>query len=127
MPKQLTVLIENRPGALAQLTGALAEAGVNITSIMLEGSLEFGVARLHVNDYKKGRKALDSAGFQVQEGEVISLPLRNEPGALSEICDKLGEAQINIESIFGTTDSGDQPRLVIKVDDHEKAKDLLEV
>lgn len=127
MPKQLTVLIENRPGALAQLTGTLAEAGVNITSIMLEGSLEFGVARLHVDDYTKGRKALESEGFQVQEGEVISLPLRNEPGALSEVCEKLGEAQVNIESIFGTTDSGDKPRLVIKVDDHETARDILDV
>lgn len=122
MPKQLTVLIENRPGALAELTDALADAGVNITSIMLEGSLDFGVARIQVDNTREGVRALKDEGFQVQVGDVISVPLANEPGQLAELCEKLGKAQVNIESIFGTTARADRPTLILKVDDVDAAE-----
>lgn len=125
MPKQLTVLIENRPGALAELARTLAGAHVNITSIMLEGSLEFGVARIHVDNVKKGVTALKDEGFQVQVGDVVAVPLPNEPGKLAELCEKLESVDVNIESIFGTTARADVPTIVLKVDDAPKAEDVL--
>lgn len=126
MPKQLTVLIENRPGALAELARALSAAKVNITSIMLEGSLEFGVARIHVDNVKKGVDALKDEGFQVQVGDVLAVPLANEPGKLAELCETLEEAGVNIDSIFGTTARSDVPTVVLKLDDTAKAEAALQ-
>lgn len=125
MAKQLTVLIENRPGALAELTKTIGKANVNITAIMLEGSLDFGVARIHVDQVQKAVKALEADGFQVQAGEALVLDLENKPGELARLCEKLGKAKINIESIFGTTGRSDTPTLVLKVDDPRKALEVL--
>lgn len=127
MTKQLVVLIENRPGALADLTKTLADEDVNVTAIMIEGSLEFGTARLHVDNARKGEKALRDAGYQVSVGDVLVLDLPNHPGELARVCAELSKAKVNIECLFGTTSEDDAPQIVLKVSDVEKARKVLGV
>ncbi|MHB8586205.1 MAG: ACT domain-containing protein [Thermoplasmatota archaeon] len=125
MTKQLVVLIENRPGALSELSSVLGRAGVNITAIMLEGSLEFGTARVHVDNVRAGQDALTEAGFQVTVGDVIVLDLPNKPGELARVCDALSHSKVNIECIFGTTSKTTSPQIILKVSDSERAKKAL--
>ena len=126
MTTQIVVLLENRPGALAELASVLAEADVNIAAILLEGSVDFGMVRLHVENQRKAENALKDGGYQYRTGEAITLPLPNEPGKLAEITGKLAKAKINIDALFGTTNSGTgTPDLVIMVDDVPKAKKAL--
>lgn len=125
MSRQLVVFVENRPGALADLTGVLAEAGINIEALLLEGSVDFGAARLHVDSWRKAEKALRDAGFQVQSGEALVVRLRNEPGGLAEVTKKLAKAKINVESVFGTTGRDGEAEFVFMVDDLERARKTL--
>lgn len=124
--QQLSVLVENRPGALAAMADALKEANVNVQAIMLEGSLDFGVARIQVDGVNAARRALTTAGFQVTVGDVLVLDLPNRPGELARVCHLLAEADINVDYIFGTASSADgASELVVKVDDAVAARDAL--
>lgn len=127
MTKQLVVLLENRPGSLSEIAQTLSKEEINITGIMVEGSLEFGTARLHVDNARKAEKVLRDAGYQVSAGEVLVLDLPNRPGELARICDALAEARVNIECIFGTTSKTDNPQIILKVSDPERAKRALGV
>lgn len=126
MTRQLVVFVENRPGAVAELLGVLADEGVNIEALLLEGSVDFGAARLHVDQPKKAEKALRDAGFQVQSGEALIVKLTNQPGELVSVTQKLAKAKINIEAIFGTTSATEsEAEFVLMVNDYEKAKKAL--
>lgn len=127
MSKQLVVLLENRPGSLAELTRTLAAADVNVTAIMLEGSLEFGTARIHAEPSRKAERALKDAGYQVTTGDVLLLDLPNEPGELARVCEALAKAKVNIECLFGTTSGDKAPQIVLKVSDVERAKKALDL
>lgn len=127
MARQLTVLIENRPGALAEMTGVLAEEDINIESIMVEGEHDFGFARIRAHPLRDAETALKEEGFQVRTGEVLTLALPNKPGALHGVLESLAKEEVNIENLYGTADGGDEPELVILVDDPEKAREILEI
>lgn len=123
---QFVVFLENRPGALAELTETLAEAEVNIQAILLEGSVDFGNVRIHVDNNRKADKALKDAGYQYRTGHSITLRLPNAPGALSEVAKKLAKAKINIDSLFGTTaPDAEEAEFVLLVSDEEKARKAL--
>lgn len=124
---QIVVLLENRPGALAELASILSAEGVNIEALLLEGSVDFGNVRLHVDAVRKAEKALKAAGYQFKIGETINLALPNEPGQLADVCKKLAKAKVNIEMMFGTTAGTDNPELILMVDDPAKARKALGV
>ena len=126
MTTQIVVLLENRPGALAELATLLAKAEVNIEAILLEGSVDFGMVRLHVESPRKAEKVLRDAGYQYRTGEAITVQLPNDPGQLADVTTKLAKAKVNIDALFGTTSSGSgTPELVIMVDDVPRAKKAL--
>lgn len=125
MARQITVLMENEPGALSQVTSVLAKADVNIESLMVEAEHDFGYARLQVYPYQEAMRVLEDAGFQVRGGDVLTITLTNEPGALDEVLAKLSKAEINVEFLFGTASGEHEGELVFRVDDTEKAKQVL--
>ncbi len=126
MAKQISVLVENRPGSLAEVAEILAENGINVEAIMLEGSLDFGVLRVQVDSPKAANTALTSAGFQVTMGDIIVLELPNRPGELARVCNELNESGVNIEVMFGTTSGADNgAELVIKTSDDAAARRAL--
>ncbi len=127
MAQQLTVFIENRPGALAEMTGILAEEGINIESIMVEGEHDFGFARIRAHPLREAERALKDEGFQVRTGEVLTLALPNKPGALHGILERLAGEDVNIENLYGTADGDDEPELVLLVDDVGKARETLDL
>ena len=123
---QFVVFLENRPGALAELAETLAEAEVNINAMLLEGSVDFGNVRIHVDNVRKGEKALKDGGYQYRKAAAIALPISNAPGALADVARKLAKAKINIDALFGTTAPGaDHAEFVLMVNDEEKARKVL--
>ena len=126
MSAQIVVFLENRPGALSELCDVLAESKINIEALLLEGSVDFGNIRLHVNTPRKAEKALRDAGYQYRIAEALTIKLSNEPGALSEATKKLAKAKVNIDALFGTTAPGtDEAEFVFMVSDVEKARKVL--
>ena len=123
---QLAVHLENRPGAVADLTEALNEAGVNILAIAAPDSGEFGTVRILPDDIMKAREALEDAGMPHVATDVLEVPLPHRPGALARMARILADEQIFIRYAYSTIVEGsDQAVCVLQVDDIHKAEKAL--
>jgi hypothetical protein len=125
MAKDLTVIMEDRPGKLADLGEATGRAGVNIEGLCAMVGDGKGFIHLLVEDASAARKALEGAGIEVaDEREAVVVDLHNKPGAMGEIARDLAEAGVNIDVAY-TIFSG--VRLVILTEDVEKARAALDL
>jgi len=118
--RDLSILLDDRPGALADMGDALGRAGVSIEgggAWVVDG---VGVAHFLFNDGAAARRALDAAGIEVlAEREVVVQRLRQgEPGQLGKLTRRMAEAGVNIEVLYSDHDH----QLVLVVDDVEKAR-----
>jgi hypothetical protein len=104
--KQLTVALENRPGALAGVARVLADAKINIVALLGSTAGTQGSAQLVVDNPSKAKKALDKAGTSYTEGTLEQFELNNKPGALAEVAEKLAKKGMNIDSAYATTPKG---------------------
>lgn len=118
--KDLTILLDNRPGALAEMGDALGRAGVSIEgggAFVVEGR---GVAHFLFEDGAAARRALENAGITVlSERDVVVQRLnQDQPGQLGRICRRMAEAGVNIEVLYSDHDH----QLILVVDDVAKAR-----
>jgi hypothetical protein len=123
MAKDLAIVLEDRPGTLAELGEALGKASVNIDGLCglpCEGK---GIIHVLVEDATGARRALEDAGLAVSsEREVLLLESEDRPGSLGEVARKMASSGVNIDLIYKAT----QTKLVIGVDDLEKARGAVE-
>jgi hypothetical protein len=125
MSKDLTVIMEDRPGKLADLGEATGRAGVNIEGLCAMVGDGRGFIHLLVGDAAVARKALEEAGIDVaDERDAVIVDLHDKPGAMGEIARDLAEAGVGIDVAY-TIFSG--VRLVIVTEDVEKARAALEL
>ena len=111
--KQLTVSLENRPGALAQVARALADAKVNIVALLGSATGTQGSAQLVVDSTGKAKKVLDKAGVPYTEGTLERIELSNKPGALADAAEKLAKKGMNIDSAYATAASGTKKAVLL--------------
>lgn len=124
--KETVVSLENKPGTLAEVSRALAQANVNILGVTLDVVSDFGIARFITADAAKAQQTLQQKGLKVVTNEVLTLKLPNKPGALAEATEKLARSGINIEAVTGFTPTGtNEGTLVFKVDDIAQAEKIL--
>lgn len=124
---QLSVFLENRPGRLSAPCKALAEAGVNIATLSLADTEQYGILRLIVRDCRKARDALEKAGCVVNVTEVVAVPVVDRPGGLAEILELVEGAGLNLEYMYAfTIRAGDKAVLVFRFEDPDAAVALLE-
>ena len=93
---QLSVFLANRPGALARVCDALANAGINIYALATSDTVDHTVVRMVVSDPTKALMLLGEAGVLALEKDVITIETANEPGVLGKIAERLAEAEVNI-------------------------------
>ncbi|MCK5676248.1 MAG: ACT domain-containing protein [Verrucomicrobia bacterium] len=125
--KQLSVFLENKPGRLRELCALLAENGVNIITLSLADTEQFGILRLIVKDYDKAKALLEEKGFVAKLSDVIAVEVKDEPGGLSEIL-KIEEASgISVEYMYAfTIKSGENAVLLFCFDEMDKAVTALQ-
>jgi hypothetical protein len=124
---QFSVFLINKPGVLAQVTGALAEAKVNLVALTLVDAQEHGVVRFVAGNPAEARRVLERLNLPMTETEVIVLDLSNHPGALADVATKLGQNHININYAYATSGApGGRTSGIFKVGDLKKALHLLE-
>ncbi len=103
MARDLTVTLENRPGALADMGDALGRAGVNINGV--SGTAGSGEVHILVDDAEAARAALASAGIQVgADSEVVKIAFEDRPGELGEIGRRVADAGANIDVVYISCD-----------------------
>jgi len=119
MVKDLTVVLTDRPGTLAEMGEVLGEAGINIDGVCAVTSQGEGLIHILVADAAAARQALEAKGIQVTaEREVLVREVEDRPGTLGQMARKLADAGVNIELAYLAAGT----KLVIGVDDLEKAK-----
>ena len=124
--KQLAIFLDNRPGTLARVADALAEAKINIYAISTSDTVDHSVIRLVVSDYKKALLLFEEHGTLVVEDDVLMMEGDNKPGSLARIAHKLSEAKINIEYAYcATPPDARKGLLVLRVRDARKALKVL--
>jgi hypothetical protein len=125
--QQLSVFLENQPGVLAKLAQALASGRVNLLGMSVSDTVDHAVVRLVVDNPARARRLLEEANLLVVENDVLAVPLRHEPGALSAAAQKLARAHVNIEYAYGSgsVKKGARAVLFLRVSDTKKALGVL--
>src|SRR5438093_9445618 len=123
---QFSVFLVNKPGVLAQVTGALAEEKINLMAMTLVDSQEHGVLRMVAEDVTAARQVLTKLNLPMTETEVLCVDLPNRPGALADVATVLGTNHININYAYVTSGApGGRTTGVFKVADQAKALHVL--
>ncbi len=122
--KQLTVFLENKAGRLEKVTQILKENDINILSITLADTSDFGVLRIIVSNPKKGLDSLLQANFSAKLVDVIGVKISHEVGRLHEMLKCLSNENISISYMY-LLDSGKLPSMIIKSSDNKKAVSIL--
>ncbi|MFN0076850.1 MAG: ACT domain-containing protein [Prosthecobacter sp.] len=97
--KQLTVLVPNELGIAARLTACLAERGINIDEIDIEGVEDHGIVVLSVDRYDEALRVLSEQGFRVITQDTLLVRLEDRPGALAAVAMRLKDAGIDLRSM----------------------------
>lgn len=105
MPKDLTVVLVNRPGTLADAGEALGRAGINVDGVCGFPSGTEGILHVLVEDASAARDALTAAGLEVRdERDVVVTSVEDRPGAGGALLRRVAEAGANVDLIYLTTD-----------------------
>jgi hypothetical protein len=126
MPRDLTVILADRPGELARLGELTGTAGVNIRGLAAFTGENRGVIHLLFDDddAPRARAALEAEGMGIADDrEVLVVDIPDRPGTLGELTRELADANVNVELAY-TTFGG--VRIVIATDDIENARTALE-
>ena len=113
---QLSVVVENKRGALAEICTRLAEKAVNIIGLMAPQQPGSAPVRLVVNDLDAAKKVLDQIGLKYSEEPVLNVRLSDRPGALGKITRKLADAGVDIHFAYTTILKGaDRANVILGV------------
>ncbi len=124
--KQLSLFIENKPGTLNEVCQVLKENDINICTLSLADTEQFGIMRLLIHDWENAKKILEDAGFVVNATEVLALPVGDHPGGLAYLLEILNENKINIEYMYAFSyGKGDKAIMVFRFENPEKAIEVL--
>jgi hypothetical protein len=124
--KQITVMLENKPGRLAQLLSELAREKINVIALSVMDRHEHGVLRVVTEDNAATVKLLQGLNVQVTQSDVLAVELRNQPGALAHVCETLAAEHISIEYAYCSS-GGRNGKVygIFKVANVEKAQRVL--
>ncbi len=120
--KQVTVFMANKEGRIEKVTEVLKENAVNISSLSLAESVDFGLLRLIVSDPEKAIACLKSAGLSAKLSTVIAVRISNAPGSLHDLLTALKKFNIEYMYVLSTDDTAS---MIMKIRDVEAAEKLL--
>ena len=119
---RIIVLASNEVGVIADITATLANVGVNLESINTEASAEREAVILTTDNADHALYVLNQAGYKAVGDEVLVLRLRDEPGALASVAERLKQAGINIQSMHILNRSGGYAMIALATDDRSRTE-----
>ncbi|MGA2221184.1 MAG: ACT domain-containing protein [Verrucomicrobiia bacterium] len=124
---QVSVFLENKPGQLRMACDVLAKAGMNMVTLSLADTAQFGILRLIVQDWQKAKTVLQKAGCVVKVTEVLAIEVADQPGGLSRILEIVDSAGLNIEYMYAFTEKrGGRALLVFRFANPDAALRVLQ-
>jgi hypothetical protein len=123
---QISILLQNEPGQLSAICGALAQADVNIAALSLADTSDFGIVRMIVDDHEKAKCVLSQKGYVVNVREVIAVCVSDKPGGMAEVMKVVDAAGTNVEYSYAFAfHKGEKAVLVFRFADNAKAEKAL--
>mgnify|MGYP006289466103 FL=1 len=120
--EQLSLFLENRPGHLSGVCRTLAEAGIDILTLSLADTQQFGILRLIVRDWRRAQTVLTEAGSVVKITELVAIEVEDKPGGLARILEAIEAGGINVEYMYAfSVRSGEKAVLCFRFDDPDAA------
>ena len=101
--KQLSLFLENKLGALSRPVKLLAKSKLNILTLSIADTQQFGILRFVVRDWEKAKQVLEKEGFVVKVSDMVAIEVADEPGGLAAILATLEKAAVNLEYMYGFT------------------------
>jgi hypothetical protein len=124
--EQISIFLENKPGALESVTRLLKDAEINIRSLSLADTSDFGILRLIVNDTNKALRVLNDNGLRVSRTSVVAVEVPDRPGGLHSILAVLAQHGINVEYLYAFIEkSGENAVIIFRFDSLDDAVDVL--
>ena len=110
---QLSVFVENSPGHLRAPCQVLADAGINLVTLSLADTQQYGILRLIVRDWQRAKVVLEAAGFVVNVTEVVAVEVPDRPGGLAGVLRAIEKAGINVEYMYAFTEKRDDKAVLV--------------
>ena len=123
--KQLTVFIENRTGRLCEVLNVLRNNNVNILSLSLADTTEFGLLRLIVDNPTLGKEKLAEGGFSSLLSDVSIIKIPHTAGSLQSLLQIIDKEGVNIEYMYGLSIEEKDAHVVLKASDINKIEEIL--
>ena len=124
--RQISIFLENKPGQLSAICRDLADAGINIATLSLADTADFGIVRMIVDDHERAKAVLEGKGHVVNVREVIAVCVPDRPGGMAEVMQVLDKAGVNIEYSYAFAfHKGEKAVLVFRFSDNGKAEGAL--
>ncbi len=124
---QISVFLENKTGALNNLTSVLSDNGINIQAMSVAETSEFGIVRMIVDDAFDASTYLKDAGYIARISPVVCATIADEPGSLHRIIEVLNGVGIDVEYMYAFLGGRKEnhAHIIMKVADNEKAETAL--
>ena len=120
--QQLSLFLENKPGHLSAICQTLARANINIVTLSLADTQQFGILRLIIQDPDRAKDVLEAKGFVVNVTEVVATEVEDRPGGLSDVLKTLEQTGTNIEYMYAfTSRRNNRAVLIFRFDDPDAA------
>lgn len=125
--KQISVFVENKPGAISAMTAVLAENNIDMRALSLAETADFGIVRIIVDDVYKATTVLKDAGYIHSVTSVLGVRIPNVPGGVNKVLNILENAGINIEYMYAFLGKKEKNHayMIFRVQDDVKATVVL--
>ena len=124
--RQISIFLENRPGQLSQICRDLANVNVNIATLSLADTSDFGIVRMIVDDHELARDVLTDCGHVVNVSKVVAVCVPDRPGGMAGVMTVLDAAGVNLTYSYAFAfHKGEKAVLVFRFDDNKKAEAAL--
>lgn len=125
--EQISIFLENKPGGLEEVTRILKDAQINIRTLSLADTTDFGILRLIVNNVDTASRILKERGFRFSRTTVVAVEVPDRPGGLHSILEVLSKNGINVEYLYAFVErSGENAVIIFRFDTPDAAIDVLQ-
>jgi hypothetical protein len=125
--EQISIFLENKPGGLEEVTRILKDAQINIRTLSLADTTDFGILRLIVNNVDMANRVLKEHGFRFSKTTVVAVEVPDRPGGLHSILEVLSKSGINVEYLYAFVErSGENAVIIFRFDAPDKAIEVLQ-
>jgi hypothetical protein len=119
---QISIFIENKPGRLMTPCRTLADAGINILTLSVSDTRDFGIVHFIVDDWRRAKEVLETDGLAVNVVEVVALEVDDRPGGLADMLAVLDQGGLSVEYMYAFTfGAGGKAVLVFRFNDPDRA------